>query len=342
MPELHVEPEQPPVVVEADLDVLDLAALVGGRDEVLAAVLGELHGPAERLGGQRHQQLLGPRVVDLDAEAATDVGRDHVDLAEVEPQLHCDRGPDARRGLGGGPGLEAVEVGVPARDRATALHRLARAALDRQVEGQPVRRRRDRGLRVADVLLHPGSDVAGHVVVDEALGGAGRRDADDRGEHVVLDGDAADRVLGHVAVVGDHEGDRLAHVVDLVLGQCVLSAAVGERRVRDEQRQRLGHRTGQVVVGPDGVHALDVEHSGHVDVDDPRVRVGRAEHRGVQGAAPDGHVVDVPPLAAEEPLVLDPLDLLAHQLGRHAPSPVDALSSSRSSASSCPDCSTGG
>ena len=205
-----------------------------------------------------------------------------------------------------------------------------------------MRRRRDRRLRVADVLLHAGSDVAGHVVVDEALGGAGRRDADHWGEHVVVDGDAADRVLGHVAVVGDHERDRLAHVVDLVLGQCVLGAALGERRVRDEQRQWLGHRAGQVVVGPHGVHALDVEHPGDVDVDDPCVRVGRAEHRGMQGAAPDGHVVDVATLAAQEPLVLHALDLLAHQLGRHAPSPVEALSSSRSSYASCPASGSGG
>ena len=334
VPELDVQPQQPPVVVEADLDVLDLAALMGGRDEVLATVLGELDGPAERLGGQRDQQLFRPWVVDLDAEAAADVGRDHVDLAEVELQLHRDGCPDAGRGLRRGPRLEPVEVRVPARDRAAALHRLAGAALDGQVQGEPVRRRSDRGLRVTDVLLQPGPDVAGHVVVDEALGRAGRGDADHRREHVVVDGDAADRVLGDVAVVGDHERDRFAHVVDLVLGQGVLRAALGQRRVRDEQRQRFGHRAGQVVVGPDGVHALYVEHPGDVDVDDPRMRVGRAQHRGVQGAAPDGHVVDVPPVAAEEPLVLDALDLLAHQLRGHAPSPVEALSSSRSSDSS--------
>ena len=107
MPELHVEPEQPAVVVEADLDVVHLAALVGRGDEVLAPVLGELHRPAQRPGRQRDQQLLGPRVVDLHAEAAADVGGDHVDLAEVEAELDRDRGPHAGRGLGRGPHLSA-------------------------------------------------------------------------------------------------------------------------------------------------------------------------------------------------------------------------------------------
>ena len=180
VPEHHVEAEQPAVVVEADLDVVDLAALVGRGDEVLAPVLGELHGAAERAGRQRHQHLLGPRVVDLHAEAAADVGRDHVDLAEVEAELDRDRRPDAGGGLGRGPHLQAADVGVPAGDGAAALHRHAGAALDGQVEAHPVRRGRDRRLDVTGVLLHPRPDVAGHVVVHQVVGGAGGLDAHDR------------------------------------------------------------------------------------------------------------------------------------------------------------------
>ena len=139
-------------------------------------------------------------------------------------------------------------------------------------------------------------------------------------QELVVDPDPADGVLGDVAVVGDHERDRLADVVDLVLRQRVLGAAVGERGVRDQQRQRLGHvvgEVGQVVEGPHQVDALDVEHVGHVDVDDPGVGVRRPEHRGVQHPLPDEHVVDVPAAAAEEPLVLGARDLGAEQLGRH-------------------------
>ena len=130
VPELDVQPEQPAVVVEPDLDVVHLPALVGRGDEVLAPVLGELHRPAERPRRQRHQQLLGPRVVDLHAEAAADVGRDHVDLAEVEAELGGDRGAHAGRGLGRGPhrssGRRRGPSGRPCRGPPSACRRCAR------------------------------------------------------------------------------------------------------------------------------------------------------------------------------------------------------------------------
>ncbi len=76
------------VVVEADGDVLQLAALVGARDEVLAPVLDPLHLVAESrcrkaFRRPRHEHLLGPGVHDLDAEAAADVGGDRVHAASA-------------------------------------------------------------------------------------------------------------------------------------------------------------------------------------------------------------------------------------------------------------------
>ena len=297
---------------------------------MLAAVLGELHRAAQRTGRQRHQQLLGPRMVDLHPEPAAHVGRDHVDLAEVEAHLHRQRGSDTGRALRRGPDLQAVDVRVPPRDRAATLQRSARAALDRQVQGEPVRSRGDGRARVTGRLLQSGTDVAGHVLVHQGRGRACGLHADDRRQELVVDPDARDGVLSDVPVLGDDEGDRLADVVDLVLGQRVLGAAVGERRVRDQQRQRLRHpgsqRTGEVVVGVDGVHALDVEHGGDVDVEDASVCVGRPQHGGVErrlpataGRSPDADVVDVATLPTQEALVLDPLDPLAHQLGGHEP-----------------------
>ena len=132
----------------------------------------------------------------------------------------------------------------------------------------------DGGTRVAGLLLEPGTDVARYVVVHEPLGGACRREPDDGLQRLVAHLDPADGVLGDVAVVGDDEGHRLARVVHLVAGQGVLRPAVGERRVRDQQGQRVGHRAGEVVVGPDQVDAVEVEHGRDVDVDDAGMGVG--------------------------------------------------------------------
>ena len=186
----------------------------------------------------------------------------------------------------------------------------------------------DRRPRVAVLLLESRRDVAGHVVVHESLGGSRGVDPDHRRQELVVDPDPGDGVLGEVAVVGHDEGDGLADVVDLVGCERELGAAVRERRVRDQQRERLGHRSGQVVVGPDQVDALDVEHPGDVDVDDPGMGVGRPQHGRVQDVLAGGDVVGVPALAAQEALVLDPLDPLAeHPRGHGASSASSAARS---------------
>ena len=182
-----------------------------------------------------------------------------------------------------------------------------------------MRRGGDRGLGVADLLLHARRPVARHVVVDQQVAVAGVLDAHHGRQHVVVDADPVDGVLGDVAVDRHDHRDRLADVVDLVAGQGVLGAAVGERGVRDQQRQRLGHRPDEVLVGVDGHDPLDVEDGVDVDREDPGVGVRAAQDGGVQRA---GHqVVGVLALPAQQPVVLDALDGLAEELGGHGCSP---------------------
>ena len=187
----------------------------------------------------------------------------------------------------------------------------------------------DRGPGVAVLLLEPGRDVAGHVVVDQSLGGSRGLDPDHRRQQLVVDPDPGDGVLGDVAVVGHHEGDRLADVVDLVAGQRELGAAVGQRRVRDQQGSGSA-------IGP--VRSSWVQTrwtpstsstAGDVDVDDPGVGVRRPQHGRVQDVLADGDVVDVAALAAQEALVLDPLDPLAEHPRGHRTS-SSASSAARS------------
>ena len=343
VPEGEVQREQPAVVVEARGDDLLLGPLVRAGDEVLAAVLGPLHlvrdaRPGEPAGGPRHQHLLRPRVHDLDAETAAHVGRDALDLVRRHLQLGGDRHPHRRRGLGRGVDPDRVLVAVPDRVDALALHRHAGRPLDVELEGEGVRRGGHHRLEVADLLQQVRGHVVGDVGVDRVHGGPRCGQAHHRWQDVVGHDDPLAGVLGEVAVGGDHHDDRLADVVDLLARQRVPGARAGQRRVRDQQRERLRDgrdRHGrvvrvdaveQVLVGVDRDHAVDVERAARVDVQHPGVRVRAADEGGDQGVVTE--VVEVPAFAraaaagprgagsARRPSGWSRAALLALQLGR--------------------------
>ena len=100
-----------------------------------------------------------------------------------------------------------------------------------------------RGVDVAVLLGDAGDDVVRAVAVHERR--VRRRGASmsaTTGSGSYLHDDRARRVLGDVAVARDDHRDRLADVADLVARERVLRAPVGDRLVRDDQRQRLGER----------------------------------------------------------------------------------------------------
>ena len=78
--EVVAERQDATLVVEADLDLVHLAPLLVDRGEMLLAVLGPLHGPAELHRGVRDQKLVGIEEHDLRPEAATHIRRDHLHL----------------------------------------------------------------------------------------------------------------------------------------------------------------------------------------------------------------------------------------------------------------------
>ena len=77
------------VGIERQLGLGDVVAAMGVGEEALAALGGPLDRPAEPLGGEQADALLGVDE-DLGAEAAADVGRDH-------PELVLGRDADERR-----------------------------------------------------------------------------------------------------------------------------------------------------------------------------------------------------------------------------------------------------
>ncbi len=245
-----------------------------------------------------------------------DVGRDALDLGQRQVELGRDGGPHAGGRLGGGEEAELLLLGVPTGEDALALHRHARAALDGQVELEHVRCAVQSRLDVTVLLDEMRRHVARHVGVHEVGAVARPLDADDRGQRLVVDPDPLAGVLGEVAVAGDHHHDGLADVVDLVLGQRVRGARVGERRVRDQHGQRLAHPTREVLVGVDGHEAVDVQRVAHVDVDDAGMGV-RAAHEG-RGQGAMAEVVEVAAPAGDQTRVLLAPDRGAEHLRRHA------------------------
>ena len=316
MQEARLEREDLAVLAGADADVVHLLALVRGADEVLPPVLGPLDRHPEALGRERHHHLLGIELDDLHAEAAADVGRDDVDPVDVEVEQAAEAGADAGRRLRRIVHQQAALLVEP-RDHPAALQRRGGAALDLQPPLEDVRGGGEAGVDVAVLLGDLRDDVVGAVAVDErGVRRVGGLDVGDHRQRVVRDDDRSRGVLGDVAITGDDHRDRLADVAHLVARQRVLRAAVGDRLVRDDQRQRRGELAVQVLVRVHGVDAVDVERAGHVDVDDPRVRVVGPHERRVRGVGLE--VVRVLPLADEQPLILPPLHPLAEQSRRHA------------------------
>ena len=318
-----------PVVVEADLDLLQLAALVRRRDEVLAPVLDPLDLVAEPARRPRHQHLLRPRVHDLDAEAAAHHRRDALDLAGRQARA----GPRPRPA----PTSTSASTSAPASSRrpgptgrarpcppsasTRCARRRGRAAAGAAPPPSPCRRRRPPaagGPRRCPARPRARCGAASRAAATPTTGG----------QEVVGHDDPLGGVLGQVAVACHHHDDRLADVVDLVARQRVAGARRVQRGVRDEQRQRVrdGAALGlvgrdQVVVGVDGDQAVDLQGAARVDVDDPGVRVRAADERDAEGVVAD--VVEEVRRAGDQLGVLDPLDRLAEELGGHgAPSPT--------------------
>ncbi len=124
-----------------------------------------------------------------------------------------------------------------------------------------------------------------------ASGSSASSRSHDGRQRLVVDEDQLGRVLGDVAALGDDDGDRLADVAHLVLGQRHLRARV-EDQVLDGRR-RDQQRAGLPVVAQVG-GSVDGHHAGHVrapcDVSMPRdagVGVVAAHEGGVQHARAD-------------------------------------------------------
>ena len=126
-----------------------------------------------------------------------------------------------------------------------------------------------------------------------------------RGQNVVGHVDQRHGVLGDVAVLGEHEGDGLAHIGHLAVGERERPAAV-ERgaRIRGPHHAPLGHRRRDVVEDEHGEHAGQRPRRRCVDRGDQRMGM-RAAHEGRMQRVGRRDVADIAAGAGEQRVVFE-------------------------------------
>ena len=267
-----------------------------GGGQVFQPVLDPFHRPAGKPGDRGHQHDIGREPL-LDAEAAAGVGRG----AQAQPVGRHAQGRrhhrmQRERPLEGRRHLIGAGVGVPGGDQPETLDGRHRAARIAHLDGEAAVGGGEGAFRVAVGKAPPVREIgAGGLVQQRRTFRYRRRGRDDGGKRLVLDLHQLQRILGPVAVLRQHDRDRLARIAHLVGRD--REVAHGRAQRRDE-----GPEAGGDVRPREQAHALR-----RGDGAEPRMGVGRAQDRGMERARRHGQVVDEPPPAAEQRRVLHPL-----------------------------------
>ena len=230
--QLQLQAEDGAVAFGGDFVVIHVAAAVNGALEILAAGFDPLHGLADLHGHEAHERFFGVDV-ELAAEAAADLGRDHAQAVLVHAEHLRDQRAQQVRNLSGGVEREILFGGAIIGHHAARFHgggdqALAGDALldDDFGFGEGL-------LGIAAFLVVSEGDVVGPLGMDGGRAGGERFfGIGDGGERFVIHFDQVERVGGDVAVGGDDDGDRVADEIDAVLGQNGMCAARAGRAAR--------------------------------------------------------------------------------------------------------------
>ena len=293
------------VAVDRDLDVVELIAFLMGGGEMLAPVLDIFDRPSYRDRRRGDGEVFGIRL-HFRAEAAAGVRRDHPDpVVRLAGHAAIDVAQLVRR-LGVGPDGQRVGDRLVGCQHGAAFHGVARAAMLEQGLAEDMRRPGERriGLAVADGEF--GGDIVLAAFMRHRRAGLERvPEVAGRRQRFVVDVHRFGRILGDVAVVGDHQGHGLADEMHRIGGQNMLGYRITDRRIGHQQRHRRLQRLRQVRMGEHRMHAGHFERRCRVDAGDPRMRKGAADDRGLQRAR-QVNIVDEFSLAGEERGVLEP------------------------------------
>ena len=304
---VHAHREELAVLVAGHLGVRDVVAAVRIREKAFAALGRPLDRAIDALRRPDHRRLFGVEV-DLRAEAAADVRRDHPHLVlrQAEHERGHEQALDMRILVGDIERIAVVGAAVRSNRRAR-LDRVGDQPVVDDVELRDVRGLGEGGVHRRLVAQRPRvALVAGCPVVDLRRTGLQRVDAIDHcGKLVVIDDDELGGILRLVRRLGDDEGDRIAHVADLALREHRVRRLVHRLAVgaRDEPAAGQSVDAGEIVGSEDGHDPGGRLRLARVDLADLRVRVRRAQEIRVDMVW-RADVVGVLSRARQEPVVL--------------------------------------
>jgi hypothetical protein len=211
---------------------------------------------------------------------------------------------------------------VRRRDHAAAFHKERPAAVLENRFAEDMRCLRERGVGVADADRNERGEIVGRLAVREQRVARKRLGAIRRcRQRLEIDGHQRSRILGEIAAVGNDDCDRLADEAGFVPGEAIRHEDLFDRRARHQKRHCLPlHGFRQVSVGEHRVHAGQSQRRALVDATDRGVRVGAAQHHGMEHAR-EVDIVDIAAAAGEQVRVFLALDACAEPFRAHQRSP---------------------
>ena len=311
-----------PVLVERELGLRHVVAAMRVGLEGLDPLRSPLDRAVQLPGRPREHHFLSVEI-DLGAEAAADVGRDHAHLVLGKPQHERRHQQPLDVGILAGH-VERVGVvtrGI-ARDRRARLDRVGDEAVVDEFERCHVVRRLERSVHRGLVAERP--DVAGvvrrDVVNNRCTGRARASGFDHRRQYLVIDLDQLGGVLRLIEALGDDDRNPVADVTHLALREGGVGRLLHRLAVDSRNEPAAGKpadlRRCEVLPGEcrddAGRRACPLE----VHAADARVRVGRAQEIGVRLTL-QREVIRKAPVPREEAVVLLALDRLSDDCRTH-------------------------
>ena len=251
---------------------------------------------------------------ELGPEPAAEIGGADDDPVLVEPERRDQGAERAMRRLARQPERQAVVERVGDGDGAAAFDGEPEPLVLSQRDPHKMRGGGERRLDVAIADVVFGEQIVVEMAMRDRRA---RRDriaaVGNRGERAVVDFDQLRRVLGGVAALGDHHGDRLPDMANLVLRQDlpIQDMAVRGARQRGDQPPG-GEMRRDLGMAQHRFHPRHRRRRRHVDACDFGMGEGAADEARVQHPR-QIDIVHEPPGAAQQRRILKPLDRLADQ-----------------------------